>query len=285
MACNSAVISGNRANHCICAQRTSGIATNSNHIWNIPSRDITYLGTPNKCGTASKFIWAKFLCSWRKHIQENQTYGRLPAHQQSSAGLSPRKRAGRAQKYPSLIELTPFEEVTQAARSKPRLCWWCRQHSLTHLFIPAKLLTSRQELTTVREAQRKVFVVYCEWQLVSLSVTRVGDAANFFFFGNEEGATPQLEEDPGEPSGVDERPCSMRPMRHKGKSWYRQFIRAHISVWTPPTGKDKLKEPRESWDPVWTQRSLLWIKLIFVSRACTVKVGFMFWFCPSPRWI
>lgn len=56
---------------------------NSNHIWIIPSRDIAYLGTPDKCWTASKFIWAEFLRSWRKHIQENQTHGRLPTHQQS----------------------------------------------------------------------------------------------------------------------------------------------------------------------------------------------------------
>lgn len=68
----------------------------------------------------------------------------------------------------------------------------------------------------------------------------------FFFSGNEERAAPQLEEDPGEPSGVDEHPYSMGPMRHKGKSWYRQFIRARICIQTPPTGKDKLKEPRES---------------------------------------
>lgn len=56
---------------------------NSNHVWIITSRDITYLGTPDKCWTASKFIWAEFLRSWRKHIQENQTHGRLPTHQQS----------------------------------------------------------------------------------------------------------------------------------------------------------------------------------------------------------
>lgn len=136
--------------------------------------------------------------SWRKHIQEHRPYGRLPAHQPSSAGQSPRKLGGGAQKDPSLIELAPLEEVTQAARSKPRLCWWCCRHGLTRLFIPAKLSTIRQELTTAREAPRKICVVYCEWQLVSLSLTRVGDAAKFFFSSNGEATAPQLEEDPGD---------------------------------------------------------------------------------------
>lgn len=89
---------------------------------------------------------------------------------------------------------------------------------------------------------------------------------------------------PREPSGVDGHPCSMRPMLYKGKSQYREFIGAHTCVRTPPTGKDELKEPRKSWDPVWTWHSLLWVKFIFVSRAWTVKVGVMFWFFPSPRW-
>lgn len=97
-------------------------------------------------GLPLKLIWATFLRSWRKHIQENEPYGRLPAHQHSSAGQSPRKRAGGAQKHPSLIELTPLEEVAEAARSKPRLgCRRC-QRGLTHLFTPAMLLTGRQGL-------------------------------------------------------------------------------------------------------------------------------------------
>lgn len=107
----------------------------TNHIWNTTSRDITYMGTADKCWSASKFIWAKFLRSWRKHIQENRTYGRLPAHQQSSAGQSPRKHAGRAQKYPLLIELTPFKEVIQAATSKPHFCWWCHPFRVTILLM------------------------------------------------------------------------------------------------------------------------------------------------------
>lgn len=130
----------------MCALRTSGTATSSNRIWSITRRDTAYLGTPDKCRAASKLIWATFLRSWRKHIQENETYGRLPAHQHSSAGQSPRKRAGGAQKHPSLIELALLEEVAEAARSKPHLgCRRC-QHGLTHLFIPAMLLTGRQEL-------------------------------------------------------------------------------------------------------------------------------------------
>lgn len=193
--CGCVVISGNR---CACALGTSGIATNSNRIWNITSRDIAYLGTPDKCWAASKCIWTKSLRSWRKHIQEHQPYGRLPAHQPSSAGQSPRKLGGGAQRDPSLIELGPFEEVTQAARSKPHLCWWCCRHGLTRLFIPAKLSTIRQGLTTAREAPGKIWVVYCKWQLVSLSLTRVGDAAKLFFSSNGEAAAPQLEEDSGD---------------------------------------------------------------------------------------
>ena len=97
----------------------------------------------------------------------------------------------------------------------------------------------------MREAQSKISGVYFKWQLVSLSLTGVGDAANFFFSSNEAGATPQLE-DPGEPSGVDEHPCSTRPRHQREKSQYREFIRAHICIQTLPTGKDKLKEPKES---------------------------------------
>lgn len=83
-----------------------------------------------------------------------------------------------------------------------------------------------------------------------------------------------------ETSGGDERPCSMRPMCHKGKSQYRQVIEARICIQTPPTGKDELKEPSESGDPVRTWHSLLCIEFIFVSRAWTVKVGGSFCIFP-----
>lgn len=79
--CGSAVISGNCANPCICALGTSGIATATTS--ESSQVEISHIWEPQTCWTASKFIWEEFLHSWRKHIQENQTHGRLPTHQQS----------------------------------------------------------------------------------------------------------------------------------------------------------------------------------------------------------
>lgn len=62
----------------------------------------------------------------------------------------------------------------------------------------------------------------------------------FFLFSNGERAAPQLE-DPGELSGADEHPCSMRPMRHKGKMEQGVYWSPYLCSHAPP--REKLKEP------------------------------------------
>lgn len=84
----------------------------------------------------------------------------------------------------------------------------------------------------------------------------------FFSFSNGERAAPQLE-DPGELSGADEHPCSMRPMCHKGKREQGVYWNT-VSVLTSTTkGKDKLRK----FEKLFVHGTVsLWIGLVFASR-------------------
>lgn len=104
----------------------------------------------------------------------------------------------------------------------------------------------------------------------------------FFVFSNRERAAPQLE-NPGEPSGADEHPCSV--MRHKGKM---EFIGVY---WSPylcshhhHQGKRQAEGTLKKFEKLFVRGTVsLWIELISTNRAWAVKVWFGFCCLPSPR--